>query len=226
MSYTAVIPAAGLGRRMDIDMNKVFIEIGGRPIIEMTVAEFQQDDRCDAIYLAARHEEVGYLRTMLEDYDKVRGVVAGGDERQDSIYNVLKEIPSCDYVFIHDGARPFISQEMLERVYDKVKASRAVICGVRAKDTIKEIDGDRIVRTVPRKSLFIVHTPQAFEYDLIMTAYKNAAEKNLDVTDDAGMVEALGADVHITESNYDNIKVTTREDLEVATAIIGRKREQ
>lgn len=225
MAYIAIIPAAGLGRRMGYNRNKVFIELSRKSIIELTVGQFQNDPNCEGIYLAAREDEAALLKEKLSGYDKVHGVVIGGKERQDSIYNVLEEIPKCEYVFIHDGARPFITKELLDDIYDRVKIHKAVICGVKVKDTVKKVKGSLVAETLPREELFITHTPQAFDYDLIRRAHENARVNELSVTDDSSMVEALGENVHIAQSNYNNIKITTREDLVVAESIINRKDE-
>jgi 2-C-methyl-D-erythritol 4-phosphate cytidylyltransferase len=223
MSYVAVIPAAGLGKRMGYGYNKVFIEIGKQPVINMTIEQFERDERCSGIYLAARDEEVDILKEAVLKYTKVKDVVSGGTERQHSIYNVLKIIPPCDYVMIHDGARPFITQDVLNRLYDEVLVSQAVICGVPSKDTVKKVENEKIVSTIPRDTLFIAHTPQAFSYDLIIEAHEFAMKQQLDVTDDASMVEVLGRDVSIVQSTYDNIKITTQEDLYTAQAILKRR---
>ncbi|WP_017549987.1 2-C-methyl-D-erythritol 4-phosphate cytidylyltransferase [Salinicoccus carnicancri] len=222
MGYVAVIPAAGLGKRMGYDYNKVFIQINEMAIIQMTIEQFEKDRNCDAIYLAARKEEMDSMIDLFSSSYKVKGVFEGGDERQHSIFNVLKNIPECEYVLIHDGARPFVSQDILFELYENVKHKSAVICGVKVKDTIKRVEGGKVKETVPRDELFVTHTPQAFSYDLIMRAYSEAEKNNLSVTDDAGMVESLGEEVHVVTSNYDNIKITTMEDLIMAEAIIKR----
>lgn len=222
MGYVAVIPAAGLGKRMGYDYNKVFIQINEMAIIQMTIEQFEKDGNCDAIYLAARKDEMENMIELFSSSYKVKGVFEGGDERQHSIYNVLQNIPECEYVLIHDGARPFVSQDILFELYENVKRKSAVICGVKVKDTIKRIKDDKVKQTIPREELFVTHTPQAFSYDLIMRAYEEAEKNDLSVTDDASMVESLGKDVHIVTSNYDNIKITTMEDLIMAEAIIKR----
>lgn len=225
MAYIAIIPAAGLGRRMGYNKNKVFIELNKKSIIELTVEQFQNDQNCEGIYLATREDEAELLKEKLSGYDKVYGVFIGGKERQDSIYNVLQEVPPCDYVFIHDGARPFITKQLLGDIYDKVKVHKAVICGVKVKDTVKKVKDSHVVETLAREELFITHTPQAFDYELIRHAHENARTNELSVTDDSSMVEALGEKVHIAESSYNNIKITTREDLVIAESIINREGE-
>ncbi|MCD2138284.1 2-C-methyl-D-erythritol 4-phosphate cytidylyltransferase [Salinicoccus halitifaciens] len=225
MSYIAIIPAAGLGSRMGYGKNKVFIELDGKSIIERTVALFEEDPNCTGIYLAVREDETALMEEKLSAYPKVKGVFAGGRERQDSIYNVLKKIPESDHVFIHDGARPFASRKLLNEVYKAVITHKAVICGVKVKDTIKRVDGATVTETLEREELLITHTPQAFDYRLIMKAHENARREGLAVTDDSSMVEALGESVYIVESDYNNIKITTREDLVIAESIIAGRGE-
>lgn len=226
MAYIAIIPAAGLGSRMGYNKNKVFIELNGRSVIERTAGLFQEDENCSGIYLATREDEVELIKEKLSVYPKVKGIFTGGLERQDSIYNVLKEIPKSDYVFIHDGARPFAAPDLLGRVYEAVTRHKAVICGVKVKDTIKRTDGSKVTETLDREELLITHTPQAFDYELIKKAHENARRNNLEVTDDSSMVEALGEAVHIVESDYNNIKITTREDLIIAESIIAGRGER
>lgn len=222
MGYTAVIPAAGLGKRMGIDYNKVFIRINEMAVIQMTVSQFEEDQNCDAIYLAAHKDELESMKELFNESPKVKGIFEGGQERQHSIHNVLKNIPPCEYVMIHDGARPFVTKNTLDELYDSVKKNNAVICGVHVKDTIKEVSEGKVSNTMPREKLIVVHTPQAFEYNLIMKAHDEAVKNDLNVTDDASMVEEVGGEVKVVKSNYDNIKITTTEDLIIAEAIIQR----
>lgn len=222
MKYTVIIPAAGMGSRMHMDYNKVFIRLEGTPVIRMTVEKFERDPDCEAIHLAGRKGEIDTLWDMLEGCAKVKGIHEGGRERQHSIHNVLKAMEPTGYVFVHDGARPFVSQATLDGLKDSVAVHQAVICGVKPKDTLKRISGDAVEETIDRTSVIAVHTPQAFEYDLLMQAYRHAAENGLSVTDDSMMVEALGKRVHVTASTYDNIKITTGEDLKIAESIMKK----
>ncbi|WP_411842953.1 2-C-methyl-D-erythritol 4-phosphate cytidylyltransferase [Salinicoccus sp. HZC-1] len=225
MKYTAIIPAAGMGSRMGINFNKIFIKIGETPIIRMTVEKFQNDPNCEAIHLAGRAGEIGSLREMLGGLSKVKGIHIGGIERQDSIFNALQAIEPTEYVFIHDGARPFVRPETLNALSEAVVKHDAAICGVKPKDTLKRISNSQVQETVDREAVVIVHTPQAFRYDLIMDAHRNAVDSNLAVTDDSMMVEALGNVVHVVPSTYDNIKITTEEDLKVAESILRKESE-
>ncbi|GAA3729640.1 2-C-methyl-D-erythritol 4-phosphate cytidylyltransferase [Salinicoccus jeotgali] len=223
MKYTVIIPAAGMGSRMNTDYNKIFIPLGESPVIRMTVEKFEADPDCNAIYLAGRKNEIDTLHEILAGCTKVRGIIEGGKERQHSIYNVLSAIEPADYVFVHDGARPFVSKETLTHLKEAVPVHKAVICGVKPKDTLKRIDGSTVEATIDRDRVVAVHTPQAFDYELLVSAYRNALENELSVTDDSMMVEALGVSVHVTPSTYDNIKITTREDLKVAESIMNKR---
>ncbi|TDM00897.1 2-C-methyl-D-erythritol 4-phosphate cytidylyltransferase [Macrococcus carouselicus] len=223
MMYTVIIPAAGQGKRMGSDRNKVFLELDGRPVIYHTVSKFDEDASCQAIYLSARQDEVALLTELLKGFHKVKGLVIGGSERQYSIYNALKVIPPCEVVMVHDAARPFVSQETLTELYDAACAKNAVIAAVPVKDTIKVINNGVIDHTPDRNVLWQVQTPQAFKYELLLEAYQQAAESRFLGTDDASLVERLGVPVSVVVSDYDNIKLTTPEDLYFAEAIMKKR---
>lgn len=223
--YTVIIPAAGQGSRMQTDRNKVMLEIAGKAVIRMTVEIFETDPRCEAVYLAAKEEEIDILKQLLAGLTKVKNIIRGGSERQYSIYNVLKELKDPDIVMVHDAARPFVSHETLKKLYDKALTHRAAIAAVRAKDTIKVITNDYIAHTPDRNQLWMVQTPQAFQYELLMEAYRQAAADSYLGTDDASLVERLNKRVFIVESSYDNIKLTTPEDIYFAEAILKKRGE-
>lgn len=223
MKYTVIIPAAGLGSRMALGFNKVLLEIDGEPIIKRTVMHFVNDADCEAIHLAVRSEEVDIMHEFFKAFDKVKGIHIGGTERQDSIYNALVNVEPTDYIFVHDGARPFLSTDILTRIKEKVVTTGAVICGVKTKDTLKRVIDGKVVDTLVRDEIIAVHTPQAFEYDVLKSAYAHAKDKKLQVTDDSMMVEAIGKEVYLVESTYDNIKITTSEDLQLALRILEGK---
>lgn len=223
MKYTVIIPAAGLGSRMGLGYNKVLLDIGGESIISRTVRFFDEDPDCEAIHLSVRAEEREVVSDMFHSVAKVKGIHIGGQERQDSIYNALINIDSAEYIFVHDGARPFVSQDIILRLKEKVQETGAVICGVKVKDTLKRVVNDKVVETLPRQEIISVHTPQAFKANILKTAYEHAKKHHLDVTDDSMMVEAIGESVYITESSYDNIKITTAEDIQLAKLILEGK---
>lgn len=230
MSYdgkfvSAVIPAAGMGTRMERDMNKIFIIMENRPILAHTLEAFQECDEVDEIILVAKPEELEYLRTdFLKEYpySKVRGIVAGGETRQDSVYNGLMSVdPACDIVLIHDGARPFVEKRLILDSILGVIEHGACVVGVPVKDTIKVIDQDQKIRYTPqRKTLWSVQTPQSFVYEFIVDAHLRAQDESIKATDDSSLVEQLGYPVHMVMGSYSNIKITTPEDLKFAKAIL------
>lgn len=223
MSYTVLIPAAGSGTRMGTNTNKLLMHLDDTPIIVHTVQRFEQDDNCQAIYLATKPDERHTFKELLSFSNKIKGFVDGGRERQDSIYNMIKVMEVSKWVMVHDGARPFVSDDTLSALYEEVQQHDAVICGVRPKDTLKRVESNKVSETIDRAHVIQVHTPQAFDFSLLQKAYDHAASQQLSVTDDAMMVEALGHDVHVVSSDYNNIKVTTPEDIATAeTILMGR----
>ncbi|MFC3899422.1 2-C-methyl-D-erythritol 4-phosphate cytidylyltransferase [Aliicoccus persicus] len=213
MSYTVLIPAAGSGKRMGAPQNKMLLPLLDIPIIVHTVEQFEADENCAAIYVATKRDEREIFSEILSFSSKLKEIVDGGDERQDSIYNMLQQMEEHEWVMVHDGARPFISKSVLNALYESVQTNDAVICGVRPKDTLKRVNQDIVKDTVNRDEVIMVHTPQAFSYTLLKRAYEHAYAQNLVVTDDSMMVEALGERVHVVESDYNNIKITTQDDM-------------
>ena len=222
MSYTVLIPAAGSGTRMHSETNKLLMPLRNLPVIVHTVKRFEEDKNCEAIYLATKESERATFQSLLVFSTKLKGLITGGARRQDSIYNMLLAMDKESYVMVHDGARPFVSDIILKSLYDAVKTHGAVICGVAPKDTIKCVSEGRVVETIERSTLIQVHTPQVFKYEILMDAYNNAYARNLDVTDDAMMVEALGIDIRVVDSDYKNIKITTPEDIIIGENIIAQ----
>lgn len=230
MSYegkfvSAVIPAAGMGTRMEHDMNKIFIIMENRPILAHTLEAFQQCDEVDEIVVVAKQEELSYLHAEFQSeypFSKVRAIVAGGETRQDSVFNGLMAVdPACDIVLIHDGARPFVDQRLILDSIIGVIEHGACVVGVPVKDTIKVIDENQKIRYTPqRKTLWKVQTPQSFIYEFIVDAHLRAQDEEIKATDDSSLVEQLGYPVHMVLGNYSNIKITTPDDLKFAKAIL------
>ncbi len=220
--YDVIIPAAGMGKRMQADKNKVLLQLQSKSILEHTLGTFQSDDNCRAIHLAAQKDELEMLKAMSKAYNKIEVVTVGGSERQYSIYNVLKAIQPCDYVFIHDAARPFVTPETLYKLYTKVQQYKSVVAAVKVKDTVKRVIDFQVEETLNREELWQIQTPQAFSYHLLLEAYNKADEDDFLGTDDASLVEWLYP-VHIVESDYDNIKITTPEDMFFAEAILKKR---
>ncbi|RTX90351.1 2-C-methyl-D-erythritol 4-phosphate cytidylyltransferase [Mammaliicoccus fleurettii] len=223
MGFTTIIPAAGQGKRMGAEINKLFLEINGETIIRRTVSVFQEIEECEQIFIAAHPEEVHLIEEHLKDFNKVAGVIPGGKERQHSINEVLKVLIDTEVVMVHDGARPFITQEKVKQLYQETLKNNAVILAVQAKDTIKKVIDGVVEETYDRSTLWQVQTPQSFSRHVILKAYNLAKEHDFVGTDDASLVERAGYKVHITNGDYDNIKITTHEDLIIADSILERR---
>ena len=228
MSNTAVILAAGLGKRMQAGHNKQFIEICGQSVLTHTLTVFAQIPEIAKIVLVVRAGEEDTCRNMIPEIAESKTVLAiGGKERQDSVHNGIRAITwECEYILIHDGARPLITEEVIRRTLLAAQNSGAAICAVPVKDTIKQADSDgNVLATIPRESLWAAQTPQVFRADLIRRAYENAYVHNHYGTDDASLVEYLGEKIKIVTGDYENIKITTPEDITTAEQIL-QKRQQ
>lgn len=227
MSYQVIIPAAGQGKRMGAGKNKVLLELNDLPVLIHTLKVFQKDEKCVGIFLAINPLEEENLKAILTENQitKVQALVPGGKERQYSIYNALKHVKQEGIILVHDAARPFIDQELIHPLVEAAEEEGAAILAVPVKDTVKKAAGNIVTETVDRTSLWAVQTPQAFRFATLMEAYRKADEDDFLGTDDASLVERLGDEVVIVKGNYDNIKLTTPEDLYFAEAII-RKRDQ
>lgn len=225
MKTIAIIPAGGAGTRFRSHMAKQYLMLDSRPVIVHTLKVFQNSNDIDEIILALPQEDLSHMRReLVEKYGltKVKHTVAGGHERQDSIKNCLEVIQGrCDIVLIHDAVRPFITEKLIQDVIETAGKTGAAIAAVKAKDTIKATgQGHVISRTVPRNTLWLAQTPQAFAYELIKNAYKTAYHDNFYGTDDAALVERLGKEVNIVEGSYTNFKITTHEDMMIAEALM------
>lgn len=203
MNYDVIIVASGKGVRANLGYNKVFYEMkNGKRVLDCSIDLFKEDEDCKRIIVVTNKEDFEYI-------DGAVIKVEGGDERKDSVFNGLKEVIS-DYVFIHDGARPFIRKENIEDIKNSLKDNDAVCLGSIALDTIKLIDGDDIVETIDRNKVFIAQTPQAFKTSLIKDCYEKC--KDLLFTDDSSLVESLGYKVKVVLNNFDNHKLTKEDD--------------
>lgn len=226
MQYEVVLPAAGSGKRMGAGQNKLFLMLLEKPILVHTLEVFQQDPACTGIWLAVKPEERGFIQKMLEDYriTKVKGLPDGGAERQHSVHSCMKEMQQVDIVLVHDAARPFITHDIIAKLVQNAHHHGAAIAGVRAKDTMKKVSMNGIIEeTVDRESLWMVQTPQAFRFELIMEAEDVAEKVGFLGTDEAMLMERLGHQVHIVESSYENVKMTTQEDLVFGEAILRKR---
>lgn len=220
---SAIILAGGKGKRMGAPVSKQFIEIKGKPIIYYTIKKFSENKKIDNIVVVLSKDEVVYFKeNILEKYNlKVDNIVIGGTERQDSVYNGLKSLEdtNTDIVLIHDGARPFISDRIIDDGIKFAQVYGARAPGVMPKDTIKiKNESNFSVSTPERGSLVAIQTPQVFKFNEILECHEKIKINNIVVTDDTMVAEKFGYSVYLYDGEYTNIKVTTPEDL-----ILGEK---
>lgn len=219
---TAIILAAGSGKRMGTKTQKQYLDLEGKPVLYYSLRTFEKAERIDDIILVVGESEISYCQEEIVrryGFTKVQKVVAGGNERYESVWNALQVCDSADYVFIHDGARPFVSEDMIERAYQTVISDRACVIGMPVKDTIKIADEEGYIAETPNRDyVWMIQTPQVFEKELVYTAYAKLMENpRMKVTDDAQVVESMMyEDVRLVYGSYENIKITTPEDLEIA----------
>lgn len=215
----AVIPAAGIGRRMESDVSKQYIEVEGKPIIAYTLESFEQCDDIDEVVLVVEQDQIEAVEKMIVtrfNFNKVKAVVSGGQTRQASVYEGLKVLnEDVKIVLVHDGARPMITKDQLTYVVDETLKHSATVMAVPVKDTIKIVDSEGYVELTPKRSaLYNVQTPQSFEMELLMNAYKSGIEAGFSATDDAMMVEQFSdRKIKIIDGSYNNRKITTPDDL-------------
>ena len=228
MSYSVIILAAGQGKRMNAGMNKQFIELEGMPVIIHTLRVFERDVLCQNIVLVVNDQEREQFAHLLHRFEikKVTSLVPGGEERQQSVYNGLKAVGDTGIILIHDGARPFVTIQKIHELVQVTGKTGAAVLAVPVKDTMKQVVDGQIEKTVDRSSLWAVQTPQAFSVPLIRHAHEQAKEEQFIGTDDASLVERIGHRVAIVEGEYTNIKLTTKEDLLFAEAILRARGDQ
>jgi 2-C-methyl-D-erythritol 4-phosphate cytidylyltransferase len=226
MTYQVIIPAAGQGKRMGAGKNKLLLELEGIPVFIYTLKVFEEDELCSGVILAINSEEEVEIKRLLNQYgiEKVIGLVAGGQERQDSVFQGVKVLNGDGIVLVHDAARPFIDNEQVQELVTAAEHHGAAVLAVPVKDTVKKVMGNKVSETVERSSLWAIQTPQAFRMSLLRRAHETAWKEGFLGTDDSSLVERLGQDVIIVKGNYDNIKLTTPEDLFFAETIIRKRR--
>ena len=240
---TAIVLAAGQGSRMKSSVPKQYMLLRGRPVIWYALHAIEESDIIDDCILVAgtKVSDIEYMRDEIVaryGFQKVDTIVAGGAQRYDSVYQALKVIADDDmavpvrdgYIFIHDGVRPFLTEEILRRCYDAVEEHHACVAGMPVKDTIKLADGDGFADTTPdRALLWQIQTPQVFDTSLIISSYEKLMQEKeklmqegVSITDDAMTVERFsGCKVKLVQGSYENIKITTPEDLRIAEALLG-----
>ena len=229
MKTVAIIPAAGAGVRMGTGVAKQFMDLEGRPLLTVTLENFERCSAVESVVLVVPRDSVSYCKKEIGGryrLSKVGQVIPGGERRQDSVRLGLEAVrPPCELVLIHDGVRPFVSPEFIARMIKEAARTRAVVPGLRVKETVKEVAPDgRVVATPDRRNLWLVQTPQAFRYDDILTAHRRAVEEDWEEsTDDALLLERMGIPITVVEGLEENIKITTPHDLELARFFLRRK---
>ena len=225
-SFAAIVLSAGVGSRMKSDIPKQYMDLNGKPVIYYSLKAFQENG-FSSIVLVCGKDDVDYCqKEIVEKYNltSVKAVVPGGKERYHSVYEGLKQVKGTDYVFIHDGARPVITQDVINRLKEAVVAEEAAVAGMPVKDTIKIVDEEAYVSETPeRKYVWQVQTPQCFALPIIYEAYKSIIQDEEEgwsipvVTDDAMVLSyATDHEIKMVEADYRNIKITTPEDLLIA----------
>jgi len=238
VKVVAIVPSAGKSERMGELVRpslggggkKEFLPLGGRPILAHTLRSLEDHPRISEIILVVDDGNLEYAKKeIIEKYgfQKVKEVIVGGEERQDSVYNGLKKITKdCDIVLIHDGARPFLIEDLITKSIEGAEKHKAAVIAVPCIDTIKFVrkENNMVLETLDREYLWMAQTPQTFRYEIILKAHKKAKKNNFKGTDDASLVEMMTQPVKIVRGSYDNIKITTPEDLVLAEAILAKRK--
>ena len=223
---SVIIPAAGAGERMGAAVSKQFLLLQGKPIIIHTLERFQMCGAVNEIIVAVQASSRQHVESLIGEFrlSKMTKIVEGGRRRQDSVSNALSQLhPQSEIVIVHDAVRPFITQKMILDSIDKAMAYSAAVVAVRVKDTIKiGTDTGRFERTLDRSVLWSAQTPQTFRKQVLIDAYERAGREKIDATDDASLVELMNISPAIVEGSFDNIKITTPEDLDFA-AVVSRR---
>ncbi len=230
----AILPAAGLGTRMGAETPKQFLDLDGMPLVIFTLRRLAACEAITGFFIATRAEEMASLERSVAQLRLRRPVrvVRGGGTRQESVANALAEVPAdTEIVLVHDAVRPFVTREQVERVIAEARARRAVILGIPAMDTVKEVkraslpeDVALITSTIPRERVVLAQTPQAFSYALLKEAFERARQDGVTASDEAGLVERLGYDVHVVLGSERNIKITRPADMDLARFYLEQER--
>ena len=225
MNNTAIILGAGSGTRMKADKSKLLLEICGKTVLERTVEAFSKIKEINEIIVVCRESDLDSFKNVLSSYDV--SYCFGGDTRQQSVMNAVETVEACDYILIHDGARPLITVKEIKDTLECAVKNGAAAVGVMVKDTIKVIDSNKqIISTPDRSSLVSIRTPQIFEFKTYVDALEKAKADGKDFTDDCQLIEYFGKPVFTVIGDYGNIKITTPEDLPMAEGVLKMRGEQ
>ena len=223
--YAAIVLAAGSGKRMNSQVHKQYLIIQDRPVLYYSLKEFEDSAVDEIVLVVGKGEEEFCRREIVDKYgiSKVKAIVEGGKERYHSVFEGLKQTSDADYVLIHDGARPFVNQDIIRRCMQEVQKYQACVVGMPVKDTIKIADEEGYAKQTPdRKNVWMIQTPQTFSYALIYEAYEEMLKtEDTAITDDAMVLERTkGKKSKLIEGSYRNIKITTPEDLLIANVYL------
>ena len=217
MNIGVIIAGAGQSKRLG--HNKVLMELGGKPVLLHSLEKFLRLDSLSELIIVVRPQDEEEIKNILSragiNYQMIK-ILYGGKERQDSVYRGLKALTSSDVVVVHDGARPFVSYELIVKLIKEIEINPAVIPALPVKETVKVVKDGYVESTPKRELLWSVQTPQVFRYDVLLEAYEKAYQDRFYGTDDSSLVERLGYRVKVIEGEYTNLKITTREDLLLA----------
>lgn len=229
MAYEVILLAAGQGKRMRASRNKVLLHLDKKPVLAYSLDVFLADPACQRAVIVIKEEERQLVEQVIANYfnqhHKPIELVVGGPERQDSVYQGLLAVQNQQgYVFVHDGARPFITQRLLKSVYKNLELTQAAIVGVPVKDTVKQVEKGQVVATIPRENLWAIQTPQAFICEELRAAHEKAQAEAFVGTDDASLMERYSQrQIELVLGSYDNIKLTTPEDMILGSAFMTDK---
>ena len=223
--YTAIVLAAGSGKRMNSKVHKQYLIIQDRPVLDYSLKAFEDSAVDEIVLVVGKGEEKFCRKEIVDKYgiSKVKAIVEGGKERYHSVFEGLKQTSDADYVLIHDGARPFVNQDIIRRCMQEVQKYQACVVGMPVKDTIKIADEEGYAKQTPdRKNVWMIQTPQTFSYALIYEAYEEMLKtEDTAITDDAMVLERIkGKKSKLIEGSYRNIKITTPEDLLIANVYL------
>ena len=223
--YAAIVLAAGSGKRMNSQVHKQYLIIQDRPVLYYSLKEFEDSAVDEIVLVVGKGEQEFCRREIVDKYgiSKVKAIVEGGKERYHSVFEGLKQTSDADYVLIHDGARPFVNQDIIRRCMQEVQKYQACVVGMPVKDTIKIADEEGYAKQTPdRKNVWMIQTPQTFSYALIYEAYEEMLKtEDTAITDDAMVLERIkGKKSKLIEGSYRNIKITTPEDLLIANVYL------
>ncbi len=229
MSVAAIIPAAGVGIRMGGDTPKQFLSLEGVPIFIHTLRKFTASDAIDEIYLALRGEDMERASRDIdrEHFSKPVRVVSGGASRQETVARALAVVPSpTEIVVVHDAVRPFVELETIRRVVEAARTEGAAILGIPSVDTVKQVERQTILGTIPRERIVLAQTPQAFRYSILKEAFARAGADGFYGTDESSLVERMGQSVVVLMGSDRNIKITKPSDLPLARLYVAQEREK